>query len=82
MWVCVSVFNPPKRIKRIKTFDCFDFLINQEGTHTSYLNKGQWKTDEDDMVLGHMAIIPFPVLCQYRNVLKKAKTTKTKYKDD
>ena len=26
------------------------------------INKGQGKTDEDEIVLGHMAIIPFPVL--------------------
>ena len=28
-------------IKRIKPFDCFDFLINWEVTHASNLNKGQ-----------------------------------------
>ena len=54
--------------------------VNQEGT--SYLNKGQRNTDEDDMVLCHMAIIPFPVLCQHRNVLRRVKTTKPKFKDD
>ena len=55
-------------IKRIKIFDFFDFfdsfyfLINLEVSHTSYLNVGQRKTNKDDMVLGHMAIIPSPVL--------------------
>ena len=51
--------------------------------HTSYLNEGQRKTDKDALVLGHMAIIPFPVLRKCRNVLKEercqesnAKTTK------
>ena len=29
--------------------------------HTSNLNEGQCKTDKYVMVLGHMAIIPFPV---------------------
>ena len=53
-----------KKIKEIKDFDSFDYLINWDGVHTSYLNQGQWKTDKDDMVLGHMAIIPFPVLCR------------------
>ena len=43
-------------------------------THTSYLNEGQWKTDKDCLVLGHMAIISFTVLCKCRNVLKRAKT--------
>ena len=34
------------------------------------------------MVLGHMAIIPFHVLCKYRKVLKRTKTTKINCKDD
>ena len=63
-----------QRIKRIKNFDFFDFLINLEVTHTSYLKEGQCKTDIDDIVLGHMAIIPFPILCKCRNVLQRAKT--------
>ena len=50
--------------------------------HTSYLNEGQCKTDKDVMVLGHMAIIPFPVLCKCRKVLKRTKTTKINCKDD
>ena len=54
-------------------FDFFDFLINLEVTHTSYLKEGQCKTDRDDIVLGHMAIIPFPVLCKCRSVLQRAK---------
>ena len=29
-----------QRIKRIKPFDCFDFMINWEDTHPSNLNKG------------------------------------------
>ena len=49
--------------------------------HMSYLNEGQCKTDKDVMVLGHMAIIPFPVLCKCRKVLKRTKTTKIKCKD-
>ena len=53
------------------------WLIN-----TSYLNKGQWSTDEDDMVLGHMAIILFPVLCKCRKISKRAKMTKIKCKDN
>ena len=32
------------------------------------------KTGENEMVLGHIAIIPFPVLFKCRNVLKRAKT--------
>ena len=70
-----------KKIKKIKEFDSFDSLINWDDVHTSYLNEGQWKTDKDDMVLGHMSIIPFPVLCKCRNVLNRTKTTKTKCKD-
>ena len=50
--------------------------------HMSYLNEGQCKTDKDVMVLGHMAIIPFPVLCKCRNKLKRAKITKIQCKDD
>ena len=34
------------------------------------------------MVLGQMAIIPFPVFCKCHKVLIKAKTTKIKFKDD
>ena len=48
----------------------------------SYLNKGQLTTDQDTRKLGHMFIIPFPVLCKCRNQLKRAKTTKTLGKDD
>ena len=65
-----------QRIKTIKPLIFFDFLINLEVTHTSYLKEGQCKTDIDDIVLGHMAIIPFPVLCEGHNVLKRAKMTK------
>ena len=60
----------------MKLFDCFDFLMNWEVTHMSNLNKGQWYTEKDDMVLGHMATIPFPVLCKCLNVVKITKTTK------
>ena len=48
----------------------------------SYLNEGQLTTDHDTRKLGHMFIIPFPVLCKCRNKLKKTKTTKTLSKDD
>ena len=71
-----------KKSKKIKEFDSFDCLINWDDVHTSYLNEGQWKTDKDDMVLGHMAIIPFPVLCKCPNKLNWAKITKIKCKDD
>ena len=50
--------------------------------HTSYLNEGQCKTDQDVMVLGQLAIIPFPVLCKCRKVLKRTKTTKINSKND
>ena len=50
--------------------------------HTSYLNEGQCKTDEDVIVLDHMARIPFPVLGKCRKVLKRTKTTKINCKDD
>ena len=50
--------------------------------HTSYLNEGQCKTDKDVMVLDHMVIIPFPVLCKCRKVLRRTKTTKIKCKDN
>ena len=78
----ISINQIIKRIKIFDFFDFFDFLINLEVTHTSYLNEGQWKTNKDDMVLGHMAIILFPVLCKCRNKLKRAKITKIKWKDD
>ena len=42
------------------------------------INKGQGKTDENEMVLGHMAIIPFPVLFAWHSVKKRIKTTKIK----
>ena len=48
----------------------------------SYLNKGQLTTDQDTRKLGHMFIIPFPVLCKCRNQLKRTKTTKIISKDD
>ena len=48
----------------------------------SYLNKGQLTTDQDTRKLGHMFIIPFPVLCICRNQLKRTKTTKILSKDD
>ena len=50
--------------------------------HTSYLNKGQCETDKDALVLGYMAIIPFPVLCKCHKVLVRTKTTKIKCKDN
>ena len=72
-----------KESKESKTLIFFDFLINLEVTYTSYLKEGQCKTDRDDIVLGHMATIPFPVLCKCRVLqraktkgLKRAKTTK------
>ena len=43
------------------------------------INEGQGKTDENEMVLGHMAIIPFPVLFAWHSVKKRVKTTKIKY---
>ena len=49
-----------QRIKRIKIFDCFDFLINSEVYILPW--RRSVKTDENDMVLDHMAMIPFPVL--------------------
>ena len=42
------------------------------------INEGQGKTDENEMVLGHMAIIPFPVLFACHSVKKRVKTTKIK----
>ena len=78
----ISIKQQIKTIKSLIFFDFIDFLIIYELTLTSYLNKGQWKTDKDYLVLGHMAIIPFPVLCKCRNVLKRAKTTKNKCIDN
>ena len=48
----------------------------------SYLNEGQLTTDQDTRKLGHMFIIPFPVLCKCRNQFKRTKTTKILSKDD
>ena len=42
------------------------------------INEGQGQTDENEMVLGHMAIIPFPVLFAWHSVKKRVKTTKIK----
>ena len=39
-------------------------------------------TDHDTRKIGHMFIIPFPVLCKCRNELKRTKTTKIWSKDD
>ena len=50
--------------------------------HTSYLNVGQCKTNKDAMMLGHMTMIQFPVLCKCRKVLKRTKTTKINSKND
>ena len=50
----------------------FDFLI----TYMSYFIEGQWKTDKDNRMSGHMIIIPFPVKYLCRNSLNRAKTTK------
>ena len=36
-----------KKIKEIKDFHSFDYLINWDGVHTSYLNQGQRSTDKD-----------------------------------
>ena len=41
----------------------------------SYLIKGQWETDKDNRMLGHMTIILFPVLCKCHTLLNIAKTT-------
>ena len=40
---------------------------------TSYLNEGQCKPDTDVMVLGHMAIIPFPFFVQMPQGIKENK---------
>ena len=48
----------------------------------SYLNEGQLTTDQDTRKLGHIFIIPFPVLCKCRYQLKRTKTTKILSKDD
>ena len=42
-------------------------------SYISYLIEGQWKTDQDNRMLGHMSIILFPVLSTYHNVLQKSK---------
>ena len=44
--------------------------------------EGQWKSDKDAKVFGHMAIIPLQVLCECQDILEKAKTTNIKCKDD
>ena len=42
-------------------------LLKRKLFNTSYLNEGQLTTDQDTRKLGHMFIIPFPVLCECRN---------------
>ena len=44
--------------------------------------EGQWDSDKDNRLSGHMTIISFPVLYSCRNALKRAKTTLFKCKDD
>ena len=44
----------------------------------SYFIKGQGNTDKDNMMSSHITKIPFPVLYQCPNVLKRAKTTQNK----
>ena len=46
-------------------------------TFMSYLNKGQWRTDQDYSMKVHIAINLFPVLCVCRHQLNRTKTTKT-----
>ena len=36
-----------KKIKEIKMFDSFDYLIYWDNVHTSYLSQGQRSTDKD-----------------------------------
>ena len=45
------------QIVKLLIFDFFDFLMN-----CVHLYKGQWKTDKDKTMQGHMPIVPFPVL--------------------
>ena len=44
------------------------------------ITDGQGKTDENEMVLGHMAIIPLPVLFACQSVKKRQLRSKTKTK--
>ena len=62
--------NIIKRIKPFDCFDCFDFLIGKLPMRP-ISTKVNDTLKKDDMVIGHMAIIPFPVLCKCRNVLKE-----------
>ena len=64
-----------KRIKRILIFFIFWLII-------SYFIEGQGKTDKDNRMSSHMTKIPFPVLYQCRNALKRAKTTMIKCKNN
>ena len=48
-------------IKRIRVFDFFLIFLTF-GLIMSYFIEGQWKTDKDNRMSGHMTIIPFPVL--------------------
>ena len=57
-------------------------MVRQVVSHMSDLNEGQCQTDKDVIVLGHMAIILFPVLSKCGEVLKRTKTTKINCKDD
>ena len=40
-------FQINQKIKKIKVFDSFDYLINGDGVHTSYLNQDQRSADKD-----------------------------------
>ena len=42
------------------------------------INEGQGKTGENEMVLGHMGIIPFPVLFAWHSVKKGVKKLRSK----
>ena len=62
----------------------FDFSISNSSpnrrydynhAHTSDLQEGQWKIEEDNKELSQLAIIPFPILCECHTLLKRAKVT-------
>ena len=65
---CMYIISINQRIKRIQIFD---FLINIKKLpiHIHPTSTRDYtKTDKDDRWLGHMAIIPFPVLYKCRNI--------------
>ena len=76
------IFSINQKLKESNYLIALIVLVNLEvAIHPTSTNVNK-KNDEDDIVLGHIAIIPFPVFCKCLSVSNRTKTAKTKCKDD